>query len=158
MNINIKLAEGATMPKRMTAGAVGYDLCSNENVLIQPESVALIKTGVYVSLPEGVEMQIRPRSGMSLKYDTSVVFGTIDSDYRGEIGVIMRNNNKEAFPIGKGDRIAQAVFAKVEMPTFEAVNELDNTKRGSGGFGSTGIIAEQSQQIEQLIKQVMKND
>lgn len=156
MRIAIKLADGAKMPKRMTAGAVGYDLCAMDNMVIMPDEVRLIKTGVFVELPEGVEMQIRPRSGLSLKYDVVTVLGTIDSDYRGEIGVIMRNNGKEGFAIGAGDRVAQAVFAKVELPELLIVDVIGDTERGSGGFGHTGIVAEQAKELERLVKQVMK--
>lgn len=158
MKILMKVEKGAFIPKRMTIGAAGYDLFSFENIIIEPQQTKLIKTGVSVELPEEYEVQIRPRSGLSLKHDVIAIMGTIDSDYRGEIGVIMRNNGTKDFVINIGDRIAQAVFAKVELPEIIFTDTLNETKRGNAGFGSTGIVAEQAKELERLVRQVMKND
>lgn len=154
MQIKIKLADGATAPKRMTDGAAGYDLFAMNDETIRANETKVIKTGVYVELPDGWEMQIRPRSGLSVKYDVLQVLGTIDSDYRGEIGVIIKNVGSEPFTVNAQDRIAQAVFNRVELPQLVMVDELSDTKRGSGGFGSTGT---QAQELERLAKEVMKN-
>lgn len=155
MQIKMKLADGATAPKRMTDGAAGYDLFALNDETIRANETKVIKTGVYVELPDGWEMQIRPRSGLSVKYDVLQVLGTIDSDYRGEIGVIIKNVGSVPFAINAQDRIAQAVFNRVELPDLVAVTELSETKRGSGGFGSTGT---QAQELERLVKEVMEND
>lgn len=155
MQIKIKLADGAKAPKRMTDGAAGYDIFALNDETIRANETKVIKTGVYVELPEGWEMQIRPRSGLSVKYDVLQVLGTIDSDYRGEIGVIIKNVGSVPFTINAQDRIAQAVFNRVELPELIAVNELSETKRGSGGFGSTGT---QAQELERLVKEIVNNE
>ena len=155
MQIKIKLTEGATAPKRMTDGAAGYDLFALNDEKIKANETKVIKTGIYVELPDGWEMQIRPRSGLSVKFDVLQVLGTIDSDYRGEIGVIIKNVGSVPFTINAQDRIAQAVFNRVELPELIAVNELSETKRGSGGFGSTGT---QAQELERLVKEVVNNE
>lgn len=155
MQIKIKLADGATPPKRMTDGAAGYDLFALNDETIRANETKIIKTGIYVELPDGWEMQIRPRSGLSVKFDVLQVLGTIDSDYRGEIGVIIKNVGSEPFTVNAQDRIAQAVFNRVELPELVAVNELSHTKRGSGGFGSTGT---QAQELERLVKEIVNNE
>jgi dUTP pyrophosphatase len=155
MQIKIKLADGATAPKRMTDGAAGYDLFAMNDETIRANETKIIKTGVYVELPDGWEMQIRPRSGLSVKFDVLQVLGTIDSDYRGEIGVIIKNVGSEPFTVSAQDRIAQAVFNRVELPQLVTVYELSNTKRGSGGFGSTGT---QAQELERLVKEIVNNE
>ena len=128
---------------RATPGSSGYDLrASNEiSIILKPGATILVPTGIRVEMPIGVEAQIRPRSGLALKHGIMASFGTIDADYRGEIGVILFNLGKEDFPINPGDRVAQLVFASVLHPTFVEVSEeeLTQTTRGTGGFGSTGI-------------------
>jgi len=158
MQIKIKLAEGAQMPKRMTTGAAGFDLMALDSELIPAGETRVIKTGVSIELPPDWEMQIRPRSGLSVKYDIIQILGTIDSDYRGDIGIIIKNIGKEGFAIGTGDRIAQAVFNKVELPVLIEVDQIGETKRGSGGFGHTGIVAEQARELEKLVNKVMRNE
>lgn len=152
MKIKIKLADGAKMPKRMTDGAAGYDLFSSETCVIGAGETRIVATGVSVELPDNYEMQIRPRSGLSAKYDILHILGTIDSDYRGNIGIIIKNIGKEGFAIGAGDRIAQAVFNKVELPVLIEVDEIGETKRGSGGFGHTGIVAEHTNKLKKIGK------
>lgn len=144
-----KLHKDAEMPKRATSGAVGYDLCAIYEEVIFPKTTKIIKTGLAVELPVGYEMQIRPRSGISVKTDCIVILGTIDSDYRGEIGIIIKNIGIENFHIKKGDRLAQAVINKVELIEFEETDDLEDTKRGTGGFGHTGL--------KQLIDEVVNN-
>jgi len=138
-----KLHEDAVIPKYATEGSVAFDICALEdNILIYGMGVRLIRTGLAVSIPEGYEMNVRARSGLSIKYPNYIAItggGTIDSDYRGEIKVpIVINNSKSRWDIKKGDRIAQCLIKKVEYVLMEEVDELDETKRGTGGFGSTG--------------------
>ena len=141
MNLKIKkLVEDATIPEYKTAGAAGMDVCSVEDVMLQPMGFKIVKTGLAMAIPHGYEVQVRPRSGMACKYGISVINtpGTIDEDYRGEIGVGLINLSQEPFKVEKGMRIAQLVVNKVEQPQIEVVEELDETERGEGGFGSTG--------------------
>ena len=136
-----KISENAIVPSKMTSGSAGYDLYSNEFITIFPGTRLLIHTGISLELPEGYEAQIRPRSGLALKYGITVLNtpATIDSDYRGEIQVLLINLGSEKFTIDEGMRIAQLVISKCESTEFEVVNELTESKRSSNGFGSTGI-------------------
>lgn len=130
------------LPTYATKGSSGMDLRANlqEDVVIAPGERKLISTGLKISLPEGYEAQIRPRSGLALKKGVTVLNspGTVDSDYIGDIGVILINHGEESFTVSNGDRIAQMVIAKHETVEFEQVESLDETERGAGGFGSTG--------------------
>jgi dUTP pyrophosphatase len=138
-----KNASDLPLPRPMTRGSAGMDLYANvsEPVVLNPGEIVLIPTGLSLSIPEGYEAQIRPRSGLALKYGISLVNtpGTIDSDYRGEVNIIMVNFGKQPFTINRGDRIAQMVINKIEIPEVIEVEELDVTTRGEGGFGSTGL-------------------
>ena len=131
---------GLDLPAYATPGAAGMDVAAAENVTLQPGSRHAVATGFAMAVPGGYEIQVRPRSGLALKYGISVpnTPGTIDSDYRGEIKVILINHGGEPFAIARGDRIAQLVVAPVSIARFEEVETLDETSRGSGGFGSTG--------------------
>ena len=122
-------------------GDSGADLAASENCLIEARSWALVKTGLKIAVPEGYEAQVRPRSGMALKYGLTVLNtpGTVDSNYRGEVGVIVMNHNERAILIKRGERVAQLVIVPVAHATFERVEELPDTDRGAGGFGSTGV-------------------
>lgn len=130
------------LPEYKTALSAGMDLCANieEVIVLQPLERKLIPTGLYIELPEGYEAQIRPRSGLALKEGLGILNspGTIDADYRGEIGVILVNLSNNVISIQDGDRIGQMVVNKVERIEWDAVKELDETERGSGGFGHTG--------------------
>ncbi len=130
------------LPKYETEGSAGVDIRANLENTITLNSLdrTLIPTGLYLEIPQGYEAQVRPRSGLAAKFGITVLNtpGTIDSDYRGEIKVILVNLSKEAFDIKNGERIAQIVFAKVEQVTFVNTTELSLTERGEGGFGSTG--------------------
>lgn len=136
-------AKNISLPSYMTEGSSGVDLqASLENSLeIEPGKTALIPTGIKISLPSGYEAQIRPRSGMAINYGLTVFNtpGTIDSDYRGEIKVLLINLGNKSITISPGNRIAQMVFQKVVRAVFTEVEELDNSERGEGGFGHTGI-------------------
>lgn len=130
------------LPQYESAGAAGLDLRANleETIVLEPMERAIIPTGIFVAIPQGYEMQIRPRSGLAIKYGITVINspGTIDSDYRGEIKVGLVNMSKDAFTIEDGERVAQAVVAKHEIIVWEPVEELSETQRGAGGFGHTG--------------------
>lgn len=142
MKIEIKkLRENAIIPAYATELSAGVDLCSTEKTYILPHERVLIHTGLSIALLAGYEAQVRPRSGLALKKGITVLNtpGTIDADYRGEIGVILLNTSDEVFEINPGDRIAQMVIAKHERAEFEEVDELGRTERGVGGFGSTGV-------------------
>lgn len=135
-------AKDLDLPKYMSKGAAGMDLYANvmEEVTLHPGEIKLISTGIKIALPDGYEAQIRPRSGLALKYGIGFPNspGTIDADYRGEIKVIMTNWGSEDFIIRRGDRIAQMVINKVEIAEWEVVTTLEDTERGNGGFGHTG--------------------
>ena len=135
--VNIRLAEGAVRPVRKTDGAVGYDLCALYDCDMLAGQTHRLDTGVSLELPEGWEAQVRPRSSLSAGGIIAPV-GTIDHDYRGDIGVVLHNASRFSFHVKRGDRIAQLVFAKVELPVLMLAPELAPTERGSGGFGSTG--------------------
>lgn len=131
------------IPAYETALSAGMDIRANVDapIILKTLQRAIVKTGLYIALPEGFEAQVRPRSGLAAKKGITVLNspGTIDADYRGEIGVILVNLSDEDFVIQDGERIAQLVIAKHEHITWEEVNLLDETQRGAGGFGSTGV-------------------
>ncbi len=141
LSVKIKqLHENAIIPKYQTTGSAGMDLHSVEDMELWVGETKAIPTGIAISVPDGHEAQIRPRSGLAVNRQVTVLNspGTIDSDYTGEIKVILINHSDEIFRIKRGDRIAQIVFAPVSRARLEVVSELENTDRGSGGFGSTG--------------------
>lgn len=135
--------EGLDLPVYATAGAAGMDLLAavTADVTIAPGARALVPTGLCVALPPGHELQIRPRSGLALKHGLMLANspGTIDEDYRGEIGLILLNAGDAPFVVTRGMRIAQALLAPVLRATWDLVDDLDETARGAGGFGSTGL-------------------
>ena len=139
MQVKIKLTNGAKMPKYATDGSAGMDLSCLEGFSISPHGRFLVKTGISIELPIGYEAQIRPRSGKGLKEGLSVILGTIDSDYRGDIGIIVHNIHNHSIRIEAGERIAQMVITKYEQAQLIEVETLSETLRGSGGFGSTGM-------------------
>jgi len=144
-NILIKCiaSDGAVLPVYKTEGAAGADLCAfvAEPVTIAVGKTAIVPTGLFFEIPLGYEVQVRPRSGLAAKNGVTVLNtpGTIDSDYRGEIKVILINLGDKDFVINNGDRIAQMVVAPVTQASFELTSELSDTERGTGGFGSTGV-------------------
>lgn len=131
---------GLPLPAYATAGAAGMDVVSAEAVTIDPGARHAVATGLALAIPEGYEIQVRPRSGLALKHGITVpnTPGTIDSDYRGELKVILINHGAEPFVIARGDRVAQLALAPVVQAAWNEVDELDATERGEGGFGSTG--------------------
>ena len=145
IEVRVKQKEGCedlALPRYMSEHASGMDLLAavEAETVLAPGAIALVPTGLYLSIPPGYEAQVRPRSGLALKHGLTVVNspGTIDSDYRGEVGVILGNVGREPFRIERGMRIAQMVFQQVVQGGWEVVPELDDTVRGEGGFGHTG--------------------
>ncbi len=143
MKVNIINKSRHQTPAYETSASAGMDLRANIDapVTIKPLERTIVKTGLFIALPIGFEAQVRPRSGMAAKFGITVLNtpGTIDADYRGEIGVILVNLSNEEFTINDGDRIAQMIISKHEHIQWNEVDELDETSRGAGGFGSTGI-------------------
>ncbi|MFS4455271.1 dUTP diphosphatase [Maribacter sp. 2304DJ31-5] len=143
MKIKIINTSSHKLPHYETGASAGMDLRANitENITLQPLERVIIPTGLFMELPVGFEAQVRPRSGLAAKKGVTVLNapGTIDADYRGEVGVILANLSNEAFTIENGERIAQMVIAKHERAVWEEVTVLSETQRGDGGFGSTGV-------------------
>lgn len=143
MNIQLINKSKHQTPAYETAASAGMDLRANIDaaIVLKPLERAIIKTGLFIALPVGFEAQVRPRSGLAAKNGITVLNapGTIDADYRGEIGVILANISNDEFTVNDGDRIAQLVIAKHERAEWELVEALDETARGAGGFGSTGV-------------------
>lgn len=144
MSVKIRcvVKEGGILPEYKTPGAAGADVCAclASPVIIAPGEWKLIPTGLNAEIPAGFEIQVRPRSGLALKNGITVLNapGTIDSDYRGEIGIVLINHGHEQFTVNSGDRIAQLVVGSVAQCAFESVSSIGQTDRGSGGYGSTG--------------------
>ena len=146
-NIELKIKKtddyDLPLPAYETKGSSGMDIraWTEEDIVLNPGEIKLVPTGISISLPRGYEAQIRPRSGLALKHGIGFVNspGTIDSDYRGEIGIIMTNFGSEPFTVKKGDRIAQMVIARIYQARILEVDDLDSTTRGDGGFGHSGI-------------------
>ena len=130
------------LPRYMSEAAAGMDVCAavDQPVVLEPGSIRLIPTGLYVAVPTGYEIQVRPRSGLALKHGLTIVNapGTIDADYRGEVGIIVGNIGREPFTVTRGMRIAQLVVAAVARAEVQVVNELPESGRGEGGFGHSG--------------------
>ena len=143
VSIGIRLLnDKAQMPVQATPESAGSDLCSSESMTLYPNDIRLVHTGLQMDIPKGYHVEVRSRSGLALRDGVFVLNspGTVDSDYTGEIGVILCNAGKEPFNISVGDRIAQMVIIRHEAPSFTLVNEIQkDTERGSGGFGHTGV-------------------
>jgi dUTP pyrophosphatase len=134
--------DGLELPAYATEGAAGMDVLAAEDVLLVPGARHAVATGLALAIPPGFEIQVRPRSGLALHFGITVpnTPGTIDSDYRGELKVILINHGADAFEVRRGDRVAQLVLAPVMQASWLKVDELDETPRGNGGFGSTGGV------------------
>ena len=137
-----KLNNNAALPKRSTDGAARYELCASQDCTIPVGGKGLVKTGLSISFPTSLYAKIAPRSGLALKKFIDVGAGVVDSDYRGEVGVVLFNHGNQDFEVKMGDRIAQLILEKIDTPPVEEVQGLDNTIRGTGGFGSTGVKSE----------------
>jgi dUTP pyrophosphatase len=134
-----KLVEHATIPHRATSMAAGYDISAAEDAKVPSQGRMAVPTGISIGLPEGTYGRIAPRSGLAYKFGIDVLAGVIDQDYRGEVKVILYNSGVHPFNIQKGDRIAQLIIEKIETPDVAVVMDIDETERGDGGFGSTGV-------------------
>ena len=143
VNVKCRASKGAVIPEYKTAGAAGADICAllEAPLTIPSGGYAMVPTGLFFEIPEGYEIQVRPRSGLAAKNGVTVLNtpGTIDSDYRGEVKVILINFGAADFTINSGDRIAQMVIAPVTQAVFTVTDSLSATQRGEGGFGSTGV-------------------
>ncbi len=143
MDVKVINQSKHALPQYETELSAGMDVRANidEPIVLKPLERALVKTGLFLELPKGVECQVRPRSGLALKKGITVLNapGTVDADYRGEVGVILINLSNEDFVIEDGERIAQLVFAEHKQANFKVVKSLSETERGAGGFGSTGV-------------------
>ena len=140
MNLRVhKIIPTAILPSRGSSGAVGYDLYSVDEVVVPPTHRVLLGTGIAVVLPVGVYGRVAPRSGLTVKHGIQVGAGVIDPDYTGEIKVVLFNHGDKDFEVKKGDRIAQLILERCETPDIEEVDSLNETQRGSTGFGSTGV-------------------
>ena len=143
MKIKVVNKSHHALPQYATPQSAGMDLRANleESVVLKPMARCLVPTGLHIALPEGYEAQIRPRSGLALKKGITVLNapGTVDADYRGEVGVLLINLSEEDFVVNDGERIAQMVIARHETADFIEVAELDETERGEGGYGHTGV-------------------
>ena len=145
MTVRIRISrlphgKGLPLPAYATPGAAGMDVVAAEDVDLAPGARHAVATGFRVAIPDGYEIQVRPRSGLAFKHGITVANtpGTIDSDYRGEIKVLLINHGTESFPVRRGERIAQMMLAVCTLAEFDEVDELSDTDRGGGGFGSTG--------------------
>lgn len=143
MQVKVVNKSSNQLPAYSTENSAGMDVRADVDIpmVIAPNTYKLIPTGLFMEIPNGYECQVRPRSGLAVKYGITVLNspGTIDADYRGEIKICLINHGEKDFIVANGDRIAQLVFAKVEQATFETVDNLEDSTRGKGGFGSTGI-------------------
>jgi dUTP pyrophosphatase len=143
IKVKIRVNPGAKLPEYKSKGSAGADVCAflEKPITIKSGGIELIPTGLFIELPEGYEAQIRPRSGLAIKYGITLLNtpGTIDSDYRGEIGIITANFGTEPFEVTNGMRIAQMVFSRVYHGEFTVKNKLNRTERNEGGFGHTGL-------------------
>ena len=133
-----KLSDAATAPKRATAGAAGYDLCSAEEVVVPAGMRKMVRTDLSMAIPASHYGRIAPRSGLATKKGVDIGAGVIDEDYRGPVGLCIVNNGTDDFEIKVGDRVAQLLLERIDIPEVEVVEELDDTERGGKGFGSTG--------------------
>lgn len=163
MEIKVINKSNNKLPEYKTTGAAGCDIAAwlpNGPVTIKPGHSLLIPTGLFIQLPIGFEAQLRPRSGLALKYGITVLNtpGTIDADYRGEIGVILYNIGEYDFEVCSGDRIAQMVIARCERANFEVVKELDETDRADGGFGHTGVSENEKMNVDEFLQSVIREE
>ena len=132
------LTEFATLPKRESTGAAGYDLTSASNMIIKGHDKGIVQTDIVIKVPPGTYGRIAPRSGLAAKHFIDVGAGVIDEDYRGNVGVVLFNHSEKDFKVNRGDRVAQLIIEVIQTPEVVNVQRIDGTARGDGGFGSTG--------------------
>jgi deoxyuridine 5'-triphosphate nucleotidohydrolase len=147
-----KLVPFATMPVRGSKHAAGFDLSSAYDVVVPARGRAVVKTGLAIAIPENTYARIAPRSGLAVKKFIDTGAGVVDYDYRGEVGVVLFNHAEENFQVSVGDRIAQLILEKISMVDCEEADELFDTERGSGGFGSTGVSGEPDEKKQKVDK------
>lgn len=135
----VRVHEGAVLPKRGSALSAGYDLSACESCVIAKGARGVVKTGLKLAIPSGTYGRVAPRSGLAVKHGIDVGAGVIDADYRGELGVVLFNFGSDDFEVKAGDRVAQLIIERISTPEVVEVQSLDNTERGEGGFGSTGV-------------------
>ncbi|KAG2498193.1 hypothetical protein HYH03_003947 [Edaphochlamys debaryana] len=136
-----KLSDKATLPKRGSAGAAGYDLSSAEDTVVPARGKAIVKTDIAIRVPKGTYGRVAPRSGLAVKNFIDTGAGVIDEDYRGNVGVVLFNHSDKDFEVKVGDRVAQLILERIVVPDVDEVEELDATDRGANGYGSTGVTA-----------------
>ncbi|GAB4818788.1 hypothetical protein N2152v2_005834 [Parachlorella kessleri] len=136
-----RLSEHATLPRRGSAGAAGYDLASAEDTFIPARGKGIVKTDLSIACPHGTYARVAPRSGLAVKNFIDTGAGVVDEDYRGNVGVVLFNHSDVDFQVRKGDRVAQLILERIATPEVVEVEELDDTIRGAGGYGSTGVAA-----------------
>lgn len=136
-----RLNEHALLPKRGSAGAAGYDLASCEDTEVPARGRAVVKTGLQIACPPGTYARVAPRSGLAVKHFIDTGAGVVDEDYRGEVGVVLFNHGDTAFQVKRGDRVAQLILERIATPEVLEVESLDDTQRGAGGYGSTGVAS-----------------
>jgi dUTP pyrophosphatase len=139
MSIEVRVEGAGALPDYASAGAAGADLCASEPVSIHPGAQAAVPTGIRLAIPEGHVGLVWPRSGLALRHGIDTLAGVIDSDYRGEVRIVLANHGREPVTIQRGDRVAQLLIQRVERAVFRRAESLGATERGSGGFGSTGV-------------------
>ncbi|EIE26694.1 putative Deoxyuridine 5'-triphosphate nucleotidohydrolase [Coccomyxa subellipsoidea C-169] len=136
-----KLTPDATLPKRGSERAAGYDLASAYDCTVPAHGKAVVKTGLSIAIPAGTYARVAPRSGLAVKHFIDTGAGVVDEDYRGEVGVVLFNHGDADFSVKKGDRVAQLILERIMTPEVEEVEDLDATLRGAGGYGSTGVAS-----------------
>ena len=134
-----KLSETASIPVRHNPGDAGYDLCANESLVIESQQLGVVPTGIALQVPADCYARVAPRSGLALKHQIDVFAGVVDSSYRGEVKVLLKNHGALPFQVERGDRVAQLIFERIYTPDLEVVESLETSVRGGGGFGSTGV-------------------
>nr|3SO2_A Chain A, Chlorella dUTPase [Chlorella variabilis] len=135
------LNEHAVLPKRGSAGAAGFDLASCEDTEVPARGRAVVKTGLQIAIPPGTYARVAPRSGLAVKHFIDTGAGVVDEDYRGEVGVVLFNHGETPFQVRRGDRVAQLILERIATPEVVEVESLDETTRGTGGYGSTGVAS-----------------
>lgn len=153
IKVNCVIGSHGKLPIRGTSGSAGMDLCSAVKCTVLPGEQKKISTELYLQIPDGYVGKIEPRSGLAANHQIRLNAGVIDSDYRGEISILLKNEGSEPFEIGKGDRIAQLIIFEHVVPVFEPCTQLSNTQRGSGGFGSTGIVSDVAKLVDDMVEE-----
>ena len=155
-----KLSENATIPSKGSEEAAGFDLVSAYDTVVPAHGKELVKTDLSIQVPKGTYGRVAPRSGLAVKHFIDVGAGVVDRDYRGNVGIVLFNFGKEDFQVKKGDKVAQLILEQIALCTVQEVDELSNTERGEGGFGSTGLstVEDESQPKRQKVDEEQQTD